>query len=155
MVKYATQLNFALGSFEGFNFRSQSALCEVLDANGLLAWDHDLNGEAEFWPAGDHPGVSLVFSSQCAVSATEILALDKLLHSLGSDDEENFLKIHFAMAVLGSSLDALSSEQIEDMGLMVFQGANLPMSGRKPRTIFSRRSIPNSTRHGKKASAMG
>ena len=60
-----------LGMFEGFNFRAQSAIDSVLSADEVLAWDHDAQGEAEFWPDGSNPFVSkLLPGTSC--SAQEI-----------------------------------------------------------------------------------
>ena len=72
-------LKHDLGTFEGFNFRDQAALDRNLTADEVLDWDHDGAGEAEFWPAGDHPGVAALFSQKSAVSGSELKALDDLL----------------------------------------------------------------------------
>jgi hypothetical protein len=57
-----------LGQFEGFNFRSQCAIAKLLSAEEVLEWDHDKNGEAEFWPDGSNFFVSKLLprSSCCA-----------------------------------------------------------------------------------------
>ncbi len=54
-----TSLAFDLGSFEGFNFRAQSALQGTLSAQDVIDRDHDAFDEAEFWPKGDHAEVQL------------------------------------------------------------------------------------------------
>ncbi len=66
-----------LGSFEGFSFRGQQAIERDLSAEEVVNWDHDGDGDAEFWPAGDCPGVQLVFSEASSVNAREIVALDE------------------------------------------------------------------------------
>jgi hypothetical protein len=40
-------LVFDLGTFEGFNFRSQSVIERVLTAGEVVEWNHDRDGEAE------------------------------------------------------------------------------------------------------------
>jgi hypothetical protein len=43
-----SELQFNLGTFEGFNFKEQSAIDHILTADEVMAWDHDTEGEAEF-----------------------------------------------------------------------------------------------------------
>ena len=71
--------------FEGFNFRTQSAIQRNLTASEVVEWDHDQKGEAEFWPAGDRPEVGLIFRHRSAVTGAELLELDRLLDELGGD----------------------------------------------------------------------
>ncbi len=111
-----------LGTFEGFNFRNQSAIEKILRAHEVVNWDHDGEGEAEFWPSGDNAGVSLIFAHQTAVSASQILLLDRLLEALGGDDSVNFLKIHYAQNSCGSDLEKISAGEIEDFNLHIFFG---------------------------------
>ena len=47
-----------LGTFEGFNHRTQEAIYPNVTAQQLVDWDHDGLGEAEFWHSGDNSGVS-------------------------------------------------------------------------------------------------
>lgn len=117
-------LNFALGTFEGFNFRSQSAIENILSAEEVINWDHDAEGEAEFWPSGDHPGVRLLFQSKSAVTCSEICAVDRILSELGDDSMENFLKVHYSINVLGVSLSDVTASDIEDQNLHLFMGSN-------------------------------
>src|ERR1039458_6259800 len=88
------ELRFDLGTFEGFNFRSQSAMWPNRSADDVVNWDHDLEGEAEFWPSGDNDGVQLLFKNSSSVTAAELRALDELLDELGGDSDVNFLRIH-------------------------------------------------------------
>jgi len=64
-----------------------------LTAQEVVDWDHHREGQAEFWPSGDHSGVALVFGNQQAVTASEIFALDFLLDQLDGDTERSFLRI--------------------------------------------------------------
>jgi hypothetical protein len=121
--KEKIRLNFELGTFEGFNFRDQGAMWPNRTAEEVVNWDHDKNGEAEFWPAGDHHGVSLVFGGKSSVSASEIIALDSLLKKLGSDYYINFLEIYFSVHVRGYDLSKLSPETIEDEPLHIYTGS--------------------------------
>lgn len=116
---------YELGTFEGFNFRDQSAIDRTLTADEVINWDHDRAGEAEFWPAGDHAGMAKVFEGRTSVTCSQLLALDGLLQSLGGDEIENFLKIHYAVNVQGLALDEVTAEQIDDLGLHLFRGSSL------------------------------
>ncbi len=119
-----TEIRFDLGTFEGFNFRSQSAIPQNLTALEVVTWDHDAQGEAEFWPAGDRPEVALVFKGKTSVTGTELLELDRLLGELGEDSTENFLRIYYALSTLGESLSDLSREGIEDLNLNIYLGSS-------------------------------
>jgi hypothetical protein len=115
-------LNFDLGTFEGFNFRTQSAIENSLSAEEVIAWDHDHAGEAEFWPSGDNAGVRLVFQGQSSVTASEISALDALLSGLGDDSPETFLRVYYTVQVSGASIREVQVSQIEDQDIHLFIG---------------------------------
>lgn len=109
-----------LGTFEGFNFRNQSAIDRRLKANDVAAWDHDRDGEAEFWAAGDRKEMTLLFPTN--VTRQELSDLDELLDKLGGDTLENFIRIYYAVSVCGEDLATVTSEKIEDKVLHVFTG---------------------------------
>jgi hypothetical protein len=113
-----------LGTFEGFNFREQAALDRNVTADELVDWDHDGAGEAEFWPAGDHPGVAALFERRNAVTGSELEALDDLLRQLGHDGTETFLRIRFAVHDRGLDLRTVTSEEVEDVLLYLYRGTN-------------------------------
>lgn len=115
---------FDLGTFEGFNFRDQGAIEETLSAQEVIDWDHDKRGEAEFWPSGDHAGVSLVFKDKSSVTASELIALDRLLEELGGDSLENSIRIYYAMSVSCGRLSELSAESVEDQMVHIFVGSS-------------------------------
>ena len=117
-------LVFDLGTFEGFNFRQQGAIDRTLTAEEVVNWEHDMHGEAEFWPAGDHPGVALLFKGRTCVTGRELQALDCLLQELGDDSTTNFLRIHHAVTCCGCDLSTLSVENIEDQCLHLFEGTS-------------------------------
>ena len=117
-------LKHDLGTFEGFNFRDQAALDRNLTADEVLDWDHDGAGEAEFWPAGDHPGVASVFDRKSAVTGSELEALDDLLRQLGQDDTETFLRIRYAVHDRGLDLTDLTAAEVEDAPLYLYRGTN-------------------------------
>ena len=119
-----SQLHFDLGTFEGFSFRDQQAVDHILSAEEVVQWDHDANGEAEFWPSGDVPEVALLFKSQSAVSASELLALDALLQELGGDSTCNFLRIHYAVSCCGEDLADLARDEIEDLPIQIWEGTS-------------------------------
>lgn len=117
-------LHFDLGTFEGFNFRDDGAIDRILSAQEVVEWDHDALGEAEFWPSGDHAGVALVFKWQTAVTASQLLALDRVLADLGDDSTLNCLRVHHAVGCCGYDLASLTVEQVEDQCLHVFEGTS-------------------------------
>lgn len=112
------------GTFEGFNFRTQSAIDRALTAQEVVAWDHDRQGEAEFWPSGDSPEVALLFKHRSSVTASELLDLDRVLLELGDDSRASFLQIHYAVDICGAALQSLTAEKVQDNGLQVFYGTN-------------------------------
>ena len=116
------KLNNDLGNFEGFNFRSQSAICKPLTAEEVVNWDHDARGEAEFWASGDHEGVFAVFKGQSAVTFSELQKLDELITELG-DEPETYVKIAWFQAQ-GYNFQELTPYQIEDETLYVARGNN-------------------------------
>ena len=118
------ELQFNLGTFEGFNFRKQSAIDRSLSADEVLAWDHDNNGEAEFWPSGDSAGVALIFKGKTSVTASELRDLDRLLDELGGDSDESFLRIHIAQDRHGGCLASLSGRDVEDQSAHFFIGSS-------------------------------
>lgn len=119
-----TAIAHDLGTFEGFNFRTQSAIDRILTADEVVDWDHDQQGEAEFWPSGDHPEVALIFKAQTAVTGSELIDLDRLLTELGGDSSLNFLRIHHAKGSHGVDLSNLSGEAVDDLSVHVFHGTN-------------------------------
>lgn len=114
-------LVYDLGTFEGFNFRAQGAIERLLSEDDVVNWDHDREGEAEFWPSGENPGVSLVFRHS-TVTASELVALDRLLQELGNDLVETYLRIHYAVNNLGKDITELTAETVEDQNLHIFEG---------------------------------
>src|SRR5262245_16716251 len=112
-----------LGSFEGTNFRDHCAIERILTADEVVAWDHERDGQAEFWPAGDHAGAELVFGGQ-EVTAAGIVALDNLLEQLGGDSDRNFLRIHNAMRVHNCAVSDLTLDQLDNGALQIFIGSN-------------------------------
>ncbi len=116
-------LKFDLGTFEGFNFRKQSAIYPNSDAKAVLEWDHDANGEAEFWPSGDRAEVALLFKNS-TVTGQELMALNQLLQEMGGDTEENFIRIHHAINIRGCELCSLSRDELDDHPAHIFIGTN-------------------------------
>ena len=119
-----TQLHFDLGTFEGFSFRQDQAIDHIMTAEEVVHWDHDADGEAEFWPSGDHPEVALVFQGRSAVSARELLALDALLQELRGDSTNNFLRIHYAVSICGEDLAGLTCDKIDDLPIHLWEGTS-------------------------------
>ena len=112
-----------LGSFQGTNFRHHCPIERILTANEVVAWDHEREGQAEFWPSGDHAGASLIFGIQ-EVTASEIVALDNLLEQLGGDTDRNFLRIYYAMTARGCAVSDLTLGQLDNEAVHIFIGSD-------------------------------
>ena len=123
-LKVGTALTYDLGTFEGFNFRLQSAIDRILTADEVIGWDHDQQGEAEFWPSGDNRGVSAVFAGKTSVTASELVALNRFLDHLGGDSEDSYLRIYHALSLYGDQVAALTTDQIDDDSPHIFTGPN-------------------------------
>jgi hypothetical protein len=118
------KIAFDLGTFEGFNFRTQSAILRPLTAAEVVGWDHDRQGEAEFWPAGDRAEVALLFKFKGTVTGSELRELDRLLTEMRGDSVENFLWIHYVVNTCGAAFEGLSRNAVEDANLEIFLGSN-------------------------------
>lgn len=116
-------ITFELGSFEGFNFRQQSAILN-LTAWQVVEWNHDKAGEAEFWPAGDHDGVALIFRNQDAITASELIELDRVLRDLGGDSIESFLRVYYMLRIGGTPLAGVSLAAVDEVNVHFFLGTN-------------------------------
>ena len=114
--------SYEFGTFEGFNFRNQSAVPKILTVHDVLNWDHDADGEVEFWPAGDSAGVALIFKGHNTVTASELAALELLLSALGGDSAENFLRVHYSVNMLGERLGDVDASTIENQAPMIYWG---------------------------------
>ena len=119
-VSTEVTVHFNLGTFEGFNRRSQSAVDRTLNAQEVIVWNHDQLGETEFRPAGDKAEVALIFEGRKTVTGSELSALHRLLSELGGDSTENFLRIHFAVNRCGAALEGLSAQAVQDQRLHMF-----------------------------------
>lgn len=109
--------SFDLGLFEGFNFRSQSAIDRLLSAEEVLNWDHDADGEAEFWPDGSNPFVKkLLPGSSC--SAEEVRQVARIVEEL--DGEPTNLAKAVYLRDRGDALETISREIIDEACLYVF-----------------------------------
>ena len=115
-------IQFDYGTFEGFNFRHQSAIEGTLSAESVINWDHDTQGEAEFWPSGDHPAVALLFQCTSAVTGGELLALDRLLQEFEEDSAETYLRICSVLERTSAGLGDLTREAVEDEFFHIFEG---------------------------------
>ena len=111
-----------LGTFEGFNFRTQSAIMRRQTAEDVVNWDHDADGEAEFWPSGDTPLVSGIFHQK--IKASDLTALNDLLIALDGDFECNMLRIQFAIRALGADLHSLTASELDEKRPVIYYGDN-------------------------------
>jgi len=115
---------YDFGHFEGLNFRTQSAMERLLTAQEVVDWDHDREGEAEFWPTGNKWELTVIFDGRNTVTASELLDLSGLLEELGGDTVENYLAVYFAVNIQGGNLDELKAEGVQDRAPSCFLGGN-------------------------------
>ncbi len=119
-----TALLHDFGTFEGFNFREDAAIERTLSAAEVASWDHDTNGEAEFWPAGDHEGIGTLFRGRTSITFSELAAVDRLLQELGDDSTVTYLRIVHAIEVTGTRLEELTGSVVEDQFVHVSTGTH-------------------------------
>lgn len=109
--------DYDIGRFEGFNFREQSAIENILTAQEVLDWDHDANGEAEFWPHGCNPFTSyLLPDSSC--TASEIRDVIRIFNEVDGRPEDLAKAIY--LRDRGTALEDITSDAINDACLYVF-----------------------------------
>lgn len=118
------KLKYELGTFEGFNHREQTAIYPNQTGDQVVSWDHNTKGEAEFWPSGDCPDVSLLFQSESYVSGGELLHLDQLLCDLGNDNVETYLRIFHVARNQGICFEQVTFETVEDSSAQFFTGTS-------------------------------
>lgn len=106
-----------LGMFEGFNFRSQSAIERLLTAEDVLNWDHDAEGEAEFWPDGSNPFVQKLLPGT-ACTAAELREVARIFEELENSPHDLVKAIY--LRDQGESLEEIGRQSIDDSFLYVF-----------------------------------
>ena len=112
-----------LGTFEGFNFRDQCAIERTLTADEVVHWDHDADGEAEFWPSGEDPLVKGIFDGN--VTASDLTVLAELLAGLDGERTHDLLRIQFAIRAQGLEFASLTVRELEDQQPMFFYGETM------------------------------
>ena len=111
-----------LGTFEGFNFREQGAIERRLTAEEVIGWNHDKEGEAEFWPAGDNPAVAELFKPGRRVTGSELEHLAHLLADAWGYPHEVLLRVHFLVNMQGEDLRELTALKVEQHDVHLFRG---------------------------------
>jgi hypothetical protein len=106
-----------IGMFEGFSFRNQCAIDQNLTADEVLNWDHDEQGEAEFWSDGSEPLVSKLLSGN-SCSAEEIRQVMRILEELDGKPAQIAKAVYLKDG--GSSLKDIDREAVDDSSLYVF-----------------------------------
>lgn len=106
-----------IGRFEGFNFREQSAIDDILTAQQVLDWDHDADGEAEFWPHGCNPFTSYLLSGNTCTDS-EVREVIRIFAETEGRPEELAKAIY--LRDCGRSLEDITSEAINEASLYVF-----------------------------------
>jgi len=125
------KLGKLLGSFKGFNFRTNSEMEEKLTAEDVVNWDKELCGEAWFWPSGDSPQASVLWEKRY-VTAGQILALEGLVR----DGEENdtLLRVQFMATVFDRPIEAITEEEVQGTKIFLFRSTSM-LAARKEAAI--------------------
>ncbi len=119
------KLRFDLGRFVGFSFRTQTAVERLLTAQEVVDWDPERDGEAEFRPLGDRRELVLAIGEGSAITASELLALDRLLQAAGGDRVEVCLRLRHALKQPGRHLSTVTAAELTNPDLHVFFGSPL------------------------------
>jgi len=106
-----------IGEFEGFNFREQSAIERSLSAEEVIEWDHDNDGEAEFWPAGDNVFTHRLLPGN-ACSGSEVREVIRIFEETDGCPQQLAKAVY--LRDRGSDLEEITGQAIEDSCLYVF-----------------------------------
>lgn len=106
-----------LGFFEGFNFKTQSAICKQLTAEDVINWDHDEQGEAEFWPEGGNIFVRELLGTNC--TGSELIEIDRIFSELHGCEYE-LCKAVYLKSMHGHELEEITRDAIDDECLYVY-----------------------------------
>lgn len=101
-----------LGTFEGFSFRNQEAIFGEITAQEVIDWEHDVSGEAEFWPSGDSRLVAKIFQGQSAVTAFDLQHLESLL---ATGDDQELMSVYIALHENGGSIETLDADRVDEL----------------------------------------
>lgn len=107
-----------LGFFEGFNFKTQSAICKQLTADDVINWNHDRQGEAEFWPEGSNVFVKQLLTCENC-TAGDLVEIDRIFSELGGNEYE-LCKAVYLKSMHGEDLEHITRETIDDACLYVY-----------------------------------
>ena len=88
----------------------------------MIAWEHDADGEAEFWPSGNCPALAVLFEGRNNVTGAELRRVLELLDAVAGDDEETLLRLHLLVNVQGGDLDAITAAAIGDLNVHIYRG---------------------------------
>ena len=111
-----------LGTFDGYNLEHDKAIINISAAD-LILYDHELSGEAEFWPSGDNVGVKLVFeelSIKNRVTGEMLLDLKRIILEMGGPSLTNYAILHHAIHYNGETLETILASELLDLNLHVF-----------------------------------
>lgn len=106
-----------IGMFEGFNFREQSAIDRLLTPDEVLAWDHDEQGEAEFWPDGSNPFVQKLLNRN-SCSASEVREVMRMFDEVEGSVHDLAKAVY--LVDRGARLEQICRTAIDDSPLYVF-----------------------------------
>lgn len=105
-----------IGGFEGFSFRHQCAIDRILTAEEVLDWDHDKDGEAEFWPDGSNAIVSYLLP-RSSVSLSDLREVVRIFDEL--ENEHDLVKA-CALFDRGAALGEITQQAVDDSCMYVF-----------------------------------
>ncbi len=100
-----------LGTFTGFNTRTNRKLENAVTAEQVIAWDHFTDGVVDFRPAGDRPEVSCLVGVVAEITPSLLIKIDALLRALGGDSLQNFLALYHATRMAKCRIDEISFDE--------------------------------------------
>jgi len=111
-----------LGNFSGRIWHESGNLSREFSPEEVLEWNQDHDGFAEFYPSGDHEGVSLVFREKASVSTADLVELDHLIDGLRYPPKISCLLIHHLMHKHKVDVANLDCSDIEDSEAVIATG---------------------------------
>lgn len=128
-IKY--ELDFDLGKFLGRGIHKKTHVDGIFTAQEIIDWDERRDGFSEFFPAGDHEGVSLVFREKSSVDAMELIELDCLFGGFGSSTNSVCMEIHHVMTKHKLPVTTLDYSDFEATENVVVTGQSMSEARRK------------------------
>ena len=108
-----SKIRYDFGTFEGGYWPTEfRPFDNPVPASEIMRWNELDLGDAEFWPTGDRPEMTLLFDEERRVCKEQLMLLSHLFDRMGGDTTENFLRIHHAVRRFDALLHELTAEMV-------------------------------------------